>query len=296
VTPTPYNEPSRHSGLVTALMGGAIIALIGANIYLYSQIDHMRTDLATNHEKVMTEISNLRDASSVNTASQMRHIDTLKEELAAARSAAQRESSQAKAESLAHADQIARQIKDEEAKVNQQVSSEISDVKQTANQQSQQTAQVAAKVADVATDVGSVKTDVAHTQAELTKTINDLKSAQGDLGVQSGLIATNHTELEALRMRGERNYTDIKLGKTKQPVRFADITLKLVSVNPKKNLYSVDVVADDKLTVKKDKNLNEPVQFYTAKGGHTPYELVINQIGKDQIVGYLSTPKVEASR
>jgi hypothetical protein len=274
-------------------MGGAIFALIGANIYLYTQIDHMRTDLATQHEKVMTEISNLRDASSVTSASQMRHLDTLKEELAAARAAAQRESSQAKAESLAHADQIARQIKDEEAKVNQQVTSEISDVKQTATQQN---AQVAAKVADVATDVGSVRTEVTKTQSDLQKTINDLKSAQGDLGVQSGLIATNHNELDALRMKGERNYTDIKLGKTKQPVRFADITIKLTSVNPKKNKYSVDVVADDKLTEKKDKNINEPVQFYTAKGGHTPYELVINQVTKDQIIGYLSTPKVEASR
>jgi DNA repair exonuclease SbcCD ATPase subunit len=294
VSPTPtYVEPPRHSGLVTALMAGAIIALIGANIYLYSQIDHMRTDMATTHEKVMTEISNLRDASSVTSASQMRHIDTLKEELAAARSAAQRESSQAKAESLAHADQIARQIQAEEAKQQQQVNSQINEAKQSA---SQANAQVAAKVADVATDVGSVKTEVAHTQSDLQKTINDLKSAQGDLGVQSGLIATNHTELEALRMRGERNYVDIKLGKTKQPVRFADITLKLVSVTPKKNKYSVDVVADDKLTEKKDRNINEPVQFYTAKGGHIPYELVINQVGKDQIVGYLSTPKVEASR
>jgi DNA repair exonuclease SbcCD ATPase subunit len=294
VSPTPtYVEPPRHSGLVTALMAGAIIALIGANIYLYSQIDHMRTDMATTHEKVMTEISNLRDASSVTSASQMRHIDTMKEELAAARAAAQRESSQAKAESLAHADQIARQIKEEEAKQQQQVNSEISEAKQSA---SQANAQVAAKVADVATDVGSVKTDVAHTQADLQKTINDLKSAQGDLGVQSGLIATNHSELDALRKLGERNYVDIKLGKTKQPVRFADITLKLVSVTPKKNKYTVDVVADDKLTEKKDRNINEPVQFYTAKGGHTPYELVINQVGKDQIVGYLSTPKVEASR
>jgi hypothetical protein len=293
VTPNPtYNEP-RHSGLVTALMAGAIIALIGANIYLYTQIDHLRTDIATNHEKTMTEISNLRDASSVNTASQMRHLDTLKEELAAARAAEQRGSSQAKAEAIAHADQLARQIKEEDAKVQQQVSSEISDAKQAATQQS---AQVAAKVADVATDVGSVRTEVTKTQSDLQKTINDLKSAQGDLGVQSGLIATNHTELDALRMKGERNYTDIKLGKTKQPVRFADITIKLINVNPKKNKYSVDVVADDKLTEKKDKNINEPVQFYTAKGGHTPYELVINQVGKDQIVGYLSTPKVEASR
>ena len=55
-------------------------------------------------------------------------------------------------------------------------------------------------------------------------------------------------------------------------------------------------MADDSLTEKKNKNLNEPVQFYTAKGGHIPYELVINQVQKNLIVGYLSTPKETTSR
>jgi septal ring factor EnvC (AmiA/AmiB activator) len=173
------------------------------------------------------------------------------------------------------------------------VSSEISNVKENAAQQNQQ---VAAKVADVATDVGSVKTQVANTQSDLQKTINDLKSTRGDLGVQSGLIATNANELQALKLRGERNYIDIKLGKTKQPVRFGDITLKLEKVDPKRNKFTVLLMADDKPMEKKDKNIFEPVQFYTAKGGHIPYEIVINNISKDQIVGYLSTPKVEATR
>ena len=31
---------------MTALVAGAIIALVGANIYLYVQIDHLRTDMA----------------------------------------------------------------------------------------------------------------------------------------------------------------------------------------------------------------------------------------------------------
>jgi hypothetical protein len=278
---------------MTALVAGAIVVLIGANIYLYTQIDHMRTEMSAMHDKLMTEISNMRDASTVTSASQTRHVEALKEELAAARSLAQRESSQAKLEAQAHADQLARQIKDEEAKVQQQVSSEITNVKETASQQNQQ---VAAKVADVATDVGSVKTQVANTQSDLQKTIADLKSTRGDLGVQSGLIATNANELAALKLRGERNYIDIKLGKTKQPVRFGDITLKLEKVDPKRNKYTVLLMADDKPMEKKDKNIFEPVQFYTAKGGHIPYEIVINTIGKDQIIGYLSTPKVEATR
>jgi len=153
-----------------------------------------------------------------------------------------------------------------------------------------------AKIADVSSDVGNVKSQAAMTQAQLEKTISDLKSVTGDLGVQSGLIATNGRELEALKLRGERNYFDIKLGKTKQPVRFADLTLKLENADPKHNRYSVTVMVDDKKYEKKDRSANEPVQFLTSKGGHTPYELVINQVTKDQIVGYLATPKETASR
>ena len=66
--------------------------------------------------------------------------------------------------------------------------------------------------------------------------------------------------------------------------------------DPKKNKYTVEVMADDKLTEKKDRNINEPVQFYTAKGGHIPYELVINQVQKNMIVGYLATPKEQVAR
>jgi hypothetical protein len=290
VSPTPsYHqqpEPAR-SNLFTALISGALIALIVANVYLFVQVDKVRTEMAQNNEKLATQISNLTDTSKVSSASQTRHIETLKQELDAAKAAAQSQarslSSQAKAEAQAHADQLAKQLQAEEAKVQQQVSSEISEVKTAAS-----TANT--KIADVATDVGGVKSNLSQTQAELQKTIADLKSARGDLGVQSGLIATNASELAALKRLGERNYTEFKLGKTKDRQRVADITLLLKKTDPKKNKYTVEVMADDKLTVKQDKNVNEPVQFYTTKA-RQPYELVVNQVQKDMIVGYLATPK-----
>src|SRR5207247_3125390 len=121
------------------------------------------------------------------------------------------------------------------------------------------------KIADVATDVGGVKSNLSQTQAELQKTISDLKTARGDMGVQSGLIATNANELQALKRLGERNYIEFKLGKTKDRQRVGDVTLLLKKTDPKKNKYTVEVMADDKLTEKKDKNINEPIQFYTGK-------------------------------
>ena len=294
MSPTTYTEPQpQRSPLLTALVAGAIIALVAANIYLYIQIDHVRTDLAKLDESFKTGISNLKDASSVTTAAQQRHLETLKEELEASRTSlhdqARTMSAQAKTEATARAEQLARQIEAEQAKVQQQVSSEISDVKQSATAAN-------SKIADVSTDVGNVKTQVSATQAELQKTIADLKSVTGDLGVQSGLVATNGKELAALKRLGERNYFDIKLGKTKQPQRFGDITLLLKNADVKKNRYSVQVMADDKLTLKENKSINEPVQFYTTKGGRLPYELVINQIQKNEIVGYLSTPKDTVAR
>ncbi|HTS62107.1 MAG TPA: hypothetical protein VMH28_08775 [Candidatus Acidoferrales bacterium] len=276
--------------MLTALISGALIALIVANVYLFVQIDRLRTEMAQNNEKLATQISNLTDTSKVTSASQLRHIETLKQELEnakqSARSAAQSLSSQAKAEAQAHADQLAKQLQAEEAKARQQVSSEISEVRTAAN-----TANT--KVADVATDVGGVKTNLSQTQAELQKTIADLKSARGDLGVQSGLIATNASELAALKRLGERNYFEFKLGKTKERQRVGDITMLLKKTDPKKNKYTVEVMADDKLTVKQDKNVNEPVQFYTSKAKQ-PYEIVVNQVQKDMIVGYLATPKDQA--
>jgi hypothetical protein len=151
------------------------------------------------------------------------------------------------------------------------------------------------KIGEVSTEVGTVKTDLSSTKAELEKTIASLKSVSGDLGVQSGLIATNSKELAALKALGERNYFEFNLGKTKQPQRVGDIMLQLKKTDQKKNKYTVEITADDKRVEKKDKGVNEPVQFYTSKA-RQPYEIVVNEVKKDVIVGYLSTPKVQTGR
>ena len=62
MSPTPIYHRSRAAalGLMTALVAGALIALVAANIYLYVQIDHCAPTWPKMQEKLMTEISNLR--------------------------------------------------------------------------------------------------------------------------------------------------------------------------------------------------------------------------------------------
>ena len=112
----------------------------------------------------------------------------------------------------------------------------------------------------------------------------------GDLGVQSGLIARSQEELEQLKHSGDRNIFEIHLTKSKTLSHVGPIQLALTKTDPKKFKYTVTVVADDKTIEKKDKTADEPVQFY-IKGVPRPYEIVVFDVTKDKINGYLSTPK-----
>jgi hypothetical protein len=280
-----YSPQPSGSGMKNAILIGAIVALLAANVYMYLQLDRMRTDVAKLRESVLTEIANLRETSSVTNQTARRHIDSLKEEVETTRRQANSMASQAKAEALKHADQLSQQIEAEQKKQQAQMASELSQVKQSTDTQ----------IAAVSGDVSGVKSQLGMTQAELEKTIANLNKVTGDLGVQSGYVATNGKEIAALKRMGERNIFEFNLGKTKQPQRVGDISMTLKKTDPKRNKYTIEVLADDKLTEKKDRSINEPVQFYVSKAKQ-PYEIVVNAVKKDQIVGYLATPKDQVAR
>jgi DNA repair exonuclease SbcCD ATPase subunit len=145
-------------------------------------------------------------------------------------------------------------------------------------------------VAGVKTDVGGVKTDVATTRSDLEATKAQMQSMKGDEGVMSGLIATNAAQLEELKHRGDRNYIEFTLQKGAKPTLLSTIKLQLKKVDDKHSRYTLAVNADDRTIEKKDKNIDEPVQFYTGKDP-VLFELVVNNIAKNQVSGYLSLPK-----
>jgi septal ring factor EnvC (AmiA/AmiB activator) len=149
---------------------------------------------------------------------------------------------------------------------------------------------VSTDVASVKTDVGGVKTDVASTKSDLEATKTQLTRVMGDAGVMSGLIATNHDELEILKHKGDRNYLEFTLQKNAKPTLLSTIKLQLKKADEKRSKYTLVVSSDDRSIEKKDKGLDEPVQFYNGKDP-VLFEIVVNVIGKNTVSGYLSTPK-----
>src|SRR5580693_8721108 len=159
-----------------------------------------------------------------------------------------------------------------------------------AEQQKEQISAVTGEVAGVKTDVGGVKTDVASTKADLEATKAKLQSTIGDLGVQSGLVANTRQDLEILKHKGDRNYYEFTLIKGAKPQPVSTVSLQLKKTDPKKGKFTVNVTSDDKTIEKKDRNVSEPIQFYTGRD-HLLYEMVVWSVDKKQAVGYLSTPK-----
>jgi multidrug efflux pump subunit AcrA (membrane-fusion protein) len=157
----------------------------------------------------------------------------------------------------------------------------------------EQKAQISAVTGDIAgvkTDVGGVKTDVASTKSDLEATKAKLQSTIGDLGVQSGLVANTRSDLEVLKHKGDRNYYEFTLLRGAKPQPVSTVSLQLRRADAKKGKFTLNVTSDDKTIEKKDRNVSEPIQFYSGRG-HLLFELVIWTVDKNKATGYLSTPK-----
>ena len=286
-----YNAgpPSGGSDIKVPILIGAVVALLAANIYLYTQLDRLRGDFGEFRKNMQIEVTSLKESSTVSTQTARRSLTSLKDELEAARRQASMAAGQAKVDAQKHAEELSKRVAAEQARQTEAVKTELTAAVSNAEKNA------ATKVAEVSTEVGAVRTEVATTKSELEKTATELRRVRGDLDGTSSLVATNGSELEALKRLGERNIFEFNITKSKEPRRIGDVALIIKKVDQKKNKFTIELVADDKKVEKKDRNINEPIQFYVSKA-RQPYEIVVNEVKKDQLIGYLSTPKVQATR
>ena len=262
----------------------AVIASLGANGYLYNQLQHAQKDIVQNSDATTARLDKLEELNSLTTRSNQKKVEELKDQLERARRQANLAAGQAKEEALKKVDETRAQLEAAQQESQKKLTSDISQVRDSADSAN-------SKISQVGTEVTSVKTDVASTRTQLEKTVADLKRATGDIDGHSVLIATNGKELAALKALNDRTYVEFTLAKAKQPQKVGDVSILLKKADPKKYRFSIELTFDDKTVPKADRTINEPIQFLTSKAKQ-PYELVVNDIRKDTIKGYLSIPKV----
>jgi Tfp pilus assembly protein PilX len=271
-----------------------VIALAGDG-YLIVRSGNLDDQISQLQGTTQAQMSKLSEATS---AQMDQRLQAMGSDVQSAHEKADSAIKQAKVEVQRQSAQLSRKM--DEAQ--QQVAGELVELKDATTTAKSKLDEVSADVTGVKTDVSGVRTDVtgvksdvASTQTQVEQDGAQLKKVMGDMGVMSGLIATNGKDLQALRELGERNYFEFDLNKGQLTQKVGDITISLKKADPKRNRYTVDILADDRHVEKKDRTINEPVQLYVAEN-RQPLEVVVNQIKKDEVIGYLATPKVKIAR
>jgi archaellum component FlaC len=278
------------------ILTGALALSLGANFYQSSRTTRLNADMNSLHQ----EVSGLKASISQSQEAVKQNLATVQEDLNATKDEVSKKVDQARYVAQRSAAVVdakwSRQVADRDKKLD----TDLAQLRETALQSNEKfstgLAATNGDVGSVKSDVGSVKADVASTRSELERTIADLHRIRGDMGEMSGLIATNGKELNALRELGDRVYWDFSLPKNGNVQKVGDVQLMLKKLDPKHNRYTVEVVMDDKHIEKKDKTINEPVQFYSGARLRQPLEVVVYEIDKDKVVGYLAAPKVQVAR
>jgi uncharacterized coiled-coil protein SlyX len=157
------------------------------------------------------------------------------------------------------------------------------------------TAAIDPRVKQLQSQLAEQQKQIDSSREDLTKTREDLETKVNSTHDElSGSIARTHDEVAELQKRGERNYYEFKLDKTKDFQRVGPFSVSLRKVNFKRKSYDLAMIVDDNQLQKKSVNLYEPV--WIRVGDHPqPAELVVNQISKNQIQGYISEPKYKQS-
>jgi hypothetical protein len=215
-----------------------------------------------------------------------------------------KQANDALAQKLAKEDEINQQLQSDLKVVTDKLNVTQSDLVKARKQNRQSSVTIDKKIAGLensvntqlaakanADDVNKLNTDVTGVKSDLDATKNNLQMARSEMGT---LIARNHDEIDQLRRMGTRDYFEFTVTRKAGAQKVGSVQVELKNANPKKNQFTINVLADDKNFEKKNRSVNEPIFFYTG-GSHAALELVINKVTKSTASGYLSVPKAAGS-
>ena len=186
--------------------------------------------------------------------------------------------------------------------VNQKLASLTAPPPAVAQQSGAATAQSGKRAAATERRLKQMQTELAAQEEALKRTQNDVAETRTDLvgnlnstrSELNGSIARTHEELVALERRGERNYFEFDLSKTKQFQRTGPISVALRKTDTKHHNFDLLLLVDDNRLAKKHVNLYEPIWIHRADDPQ-PVQIVVMKIDKDHVHGYVSAPKFTRS-
>ena len=280
-----YEGGSENAGAKWKVVGAFLFgAVLLGNILLMSKVRTLEDQAETERKMLRSEIAKLQDNVASNSGTQARQLREMRKDLEeTSKTAANRARSEAQRQSSRVAKTIAEKQREQQDMLLGQLTGIDSETKN--NRDSIET--VKGSVDSVRSTLDENSSKLGETAAALESTSNELRGAIDGVGSD---VEKHAATIEALRMKGERDVTSFVLAKSRLRTKVQDIQVRLRNADVSKGRYTLEVMADDRTFIQKDRYVNQPVEFYVI-GASQPYEIVVTSVKKDQIVGYLATPK-----
>jgi len=266
-----------------------LLILLLAVAYLFYDNSRIKKSQQARLDKIADQVQLIESAQKVGESSITSQLSNLKTELAGTQEAV--------GSTKAEIKKTTTQIQAEGQRTKQELTKALAAKADTSNVEAQVQAaksEADSKFSQVNTEVGGVKSEVSVVKTDLETTRRDLEGTQRQLvdvrDTLSAAVAKNSSELSQLRLKGERDYVEFTIQKKNELTKVEDIRIILTKTDQKKGKFNLKIVVDDNQLEKKDRFINEPIQFLVGQN-RVRYEIVINWVQKNQAGGYLSIPK-----
>jgi len=293
LNPNLTKPPVQEKGLIPeSVKLVLLLVLLLAVVYLFYDNFSSKKAVQAQLDTIADQLKALENSSKMAEASFAGQVSSLKSDIAGTQEVV--------GSTKAEFKKTAAQIQAEGQKTKRELSQALAGKADTSQVEAQVQAaksEADSKIGQVNTEVGGVKTQVVAVKTDLETTRRDLEGTQRQLvdvrDTLSAAVAKNASELAQLRLKGERDYIEFTIPKKNQNTKVEDIRLVLTKTDAKKGKYTMKILVDDSQLEKKDRLVNEPIQFLVGQN-RVRYEVVVNWVQKDKVGGYLSIPKDKA--
>jgi hypothetical protein len=149
-----------------------------------------------------------------------------------------------------------------------------------------------ARLRQVETEQTAQRAQMAQVEANLKQDVSAVREENGrDLSGVRQLGETNARDLSAISQKLDRERIDFELAKGQTKELVPGISLRIRGMNPAYQRYhgALWLLQDHRTVWLRDQSVHEPVRFFHKDGGE-PYELVVTDVTKKAVVGYLLAP------
>ncbi len=152
-----------------------------------------------------------------------------------------------------------------------------------------------ARLSQVESEQAVQRSQLAQVEADLNQDITSVTSTQEETGRDlSGVhrqVETNARDLNVLSQRLDRERVDFEVSKGQTKELIPGISLEISGTNPMYQRYraSLWLLQDRRTLWLRDQIVHQPVRFFHKETGK-PYELVVTDVTKKSVTGYLLVP------